>query len=44
MFRSEMRLLIFWRPDLSPSESEALRAARREDNDPADNGGGESGK
>ncbi len=38
-------MLIFWCDTLSPSRSEAARAERREeDNDPADNGGVESGK
>lgn len=39
-----MCVLIFLRATLSPSRSEAARAESREDNDPADNGGVESGK
>lgn len=41
---SEMCVLIFWCATVSPSRSELVRAERREDNDPADNGGVESGK
>lgn len=41
---NDLCMSMFWCATLSPSRSEAARAERREDNDPADNGGVESGK